>query len=284
MQAVNFLKKLIFFVLCLMMFSTPKVCNAGIPVFDYSNLFQNLIQYVQRLDDYEEQLSQSGIIDAQYVQMMQDYEQTLREYAHYLRQIEGIAHYLSQEDWDRLLEILNGYYGRSAMSTIPPLDPDDSGYEDNLDTVLGNYGYVPRDPAEVQADAGPMGLWTEQYEREVTEDYNNFELMKDKMRMVSDNVKRSNKRKESIKDHAETVKNLGDESDLATLQEIARQNVTLMKQQEDLVQITNQQLMNEEMAKAERATKKAKARDAELERLKNRKPTALLGRDRWGDF
>ncbi len=123
--------------------------------------------------------------------MMQDYEQTLREYAHYLRQIEGIAHYLSQEDWDRLLEILNGYYGRSAMSTIPPMDPDDPTYEDNLDNVLGYYGYVPRDPVEVQADAGPMGLWTEQYEQEVEEDYNNFELMKDKMRMVSENVKRS---------------------------------------------------------------------------------------------
>ncbi len=77
---------------------------------------------------------------------------------------------------------------------------------------------------------------------------------------------------------------MGDESDLATLQEIAMQNVLLMKQQEDLVQIMNQQLMNEEMAKAERASKKAKARDAELKRLQNRKPTALLGRDRWGDF
>jgi len=47
---------------------------------------------------------------------------------------------------------------------------------------LGNYGHVPRDPVEVQADTQPMGLWTEQYEREVTEDYNNYDLLKDRMR------------------------------------------------------------------------------------------------------
>ena len=283
MQPVKVLKKSIVLVLCLLMFSTPNVC-AGMAVFDASNLTQNLRQYIQRLNDYSEQIDQSGLIDAQYMQMVEDYKQTLREYIHYLNQLEGIAQYISDEDWDRLLEVLDGYYGRSTLSSIPPMDPDDPAYEDNLDNVLGYYGYVPRDPVEVQADVGPMGLWTPQYEQEVEEDYNNFELMKDKMRMVSENVKRSNKRKESIKDHAETVKNLGDESDLATLQEIARQNVTLMKQQEDLVQIMNQQLMNEEMAKAERAAKKAKARDAEIKRLKNRKPTALLGRDRWGDF
>ena len=284
MHPVKFLKKSTILVLCLMMFFTPHVCNAGIPVFDYSNLFQNLLQYIQRLDDYAEQINQSDVIDEQYLQMMQDYEQTLREYQHYLRQIEGIAHYMSQEDWDRLLEVLDGYYGKSPLSTIPSLDPADSTYEDDVDDVLGYYGHVPRDPVEVQADAAPMGLWTEQYEREVTEDYNNFELMKDKLRMVSENVKRSRERKKDIAHHAKTVKNLGDESDLATLQEIAMQNILLMKQQEDLVQIMNQQLMNEEMAKAERAAKTAKARDAELERLKNRKPTALLGRDRWGDW
>lgn len=282
MQPVKLVKKSIFFVLCLLMFSAQNVC--AMAVFDASNLFQNIIQYLQRLDDYEEQIDQSDIIDAQYMQIVEDYKQTLIEYDHYLAQIEGIAQYISQEDWDRLLEIWDGYYGKSPLSTIPPMCPDDSGYEENLDTVLGNYGYVPRDPAEVQADAGPMGLWTEQYEREVTVDYNNYELMKDKMRMVSENVKRSNKRKKAIEDHAETVQGLGDESDLATLQEIAMQNILLMKQQEDLVQIMNQQLMNEEMVKAERAAKNAKSRDAEIERLKNRKPTALLGRDRWGDW
>lgn len=284
MQPVNFLKKSIVLVLCLMMFLTPHICNAGIPVFDYANLMQNIIAYEQLLTEYDEQLNQSGLLDEQYMQMVEDYRQTLIEYDHYLHQLEGIAQYISQDDWDRLMEVIGSYYGRSKMSAIPSLDPDDPGYEENLDTVLGDYGYVPRDPTEVQADAGPMGLWTEQYEREVTVDYNNYELMKDKMRMVSENVKRSNKRKESIRDHAETVKNLGDESDLATLQEIAMQNITLMKQQEDLVQIMNQQLMNEEMLKAERAAKNAKSRDAELERLKNRTPTALLGRDRWGDW
>jgi conjugal transfer/entry exclusion protein len=253
-------------------------------VVDPANLIDNILAFVQRLDDYSEQIDQSDLIDAQYMQMVEDYRQTLIEYDHYLHQLEGIAQYISDEDWDRLLEVLDGYYGRSTLSSIPPMDPDDPGYEDNLDNVLGYYGYVPRDPVEVQADVGPMGLWTPQYEREVEEDYNNFDLMKDKMRMVSENVKKSEARKVSIEDYAERVKNLGDESDLATLQLIAMQNVTLMKQQEDLVQVLNQQLMNQEMAKAERAAKKAKARDAEIERLKNRKPTALLGRDRWGDW
>jgi hypothetical protein len=182
------------------------------------------------------------------------------------------------------MEVINSYYGKSKMSTIPDMDPDSETYEDDIDNVLGNYGYVPRDPVEVQADVESMGLWTEQYEREVEEDYNNYDLLKDRMRMVSENVERSKERKKHIERHARIVKNLGDESDLATLQEMATQNVLIMNQNEDLIQILNQQLMNQEMLKAERAAAKAKARDAEIERLKNRKPTALLGRDRWGDF
>lgn len=284
MQPIKVLKKSILFILCLSMFCAPRVCSGMDAVIDAANLIDNILAYIQRIDDQEEQINQSSAMDAEYMQTIEDYKQTLREYDHYLHQLEGIAQYISEEDWDRLLEVLDGYYGRSTLSSIPPMDPNDPTYEDNLDNVLSNYGYVPRDPAEVQADVGPMGLWTPQYEREVTEDYNNFDLMKDKMRMVSENVKKSEARKVSIEDYAERVKNLGDESDLATLQLIAMQNVTLMKQQEDLVQILNQQLMNQEMAKAERAAKKARARDAEIERLKNRKPTALLGRDRWGDW
>ena len=84
--------------------------------------------------------------------------------------------------------------------------------------------------------------------------------------------------------HANNIDNLGDESDLATLQEIASENLTMMNQLESQIQIQNQMLLNMETETALRAAKRAKAREAEIKRLKERQPTQLLGRDRWGNF
>jgi hypothetical protein len=102
--------------------------------------------------------------------------------------------------------------------------------------------------------------------------------------MVSDNAKKDARFAEDIENHQRAVDNLGDESDLATLQEIALQNITLMKQKRAISQTLNQLLMNTESQEAMRAAKKAKSREAEINRLKNRQPTQLLGRDRWGQF
>ena len=265
-------------------FQPNNVKAGGIPVIDAASLTQQLTQYLTILMEFEQMLGQTVIQTDQYLQMVRDYQQMLREYQHYLHQLQGIKHMISAGDWRNLMRIIKYYRGKSKRSVIAEMDPEDPNYEEELDTVLENYGHVPRDPAAVETDAQSLGIWSDQYSQEVQQDYNQYDLYKDRMRMVSDNAKKDARFAEDIENHQRTVDNLGDESDLATLQEIALQNITLMKQKRAISQTLNQLLMNTESQEAMRAAKKAKSREAEINRLKNRQPTQLLGRDRWGNF
>lgn len=256
----------------------------GIPVFDASNMINQLRDLLQQIQQYQEAINQSTKLTQQYMQMIRDYRQVLRQYNHYLNQIKSVRHMISNRDWLRILRTIKYYYGKSKRSVIVKSDPDSSNYESDMDIVLGQYGYVPRDPAEVEADARQLGIWTDQYGREVRKDWEKFELYKDRLRMVSDNRKKYQEFDEKINDHINIVENLGDESDLATQQAIARQNLTLLQQMKTLIQIQNQTLLNMEIEHAERAAESAKWRDSEINRLKNRQITQLLGRDRLGSF
>ena len=266
-------------------FQPNTVKAGGIPVIDAANLTEQLRQYLHQLQEFQEMIGQTTMMTEQYLQMVRDYEQVLREYNHFLNQIKGIRQMISDQDWWRMMRLIDSYYGDEIRSAIATMDPEDSTYEEKVDDALGNYGHVPRDPDEVKADAEAIGIWSDQYAGEVNEDYRNYGLYKDRMRMVSDNAKRSQERlNKEIPLHIKNMSNLGDESDLATMQQIAAENITIMKQIEALIQIQNQLLMNTESITAMEAARRAKAREAEIRRLKNRKPTELLGRDKWGYF
>ena len=258
--------------------------SGGIPVIDASSLIEQLKQYLVMSSELKEIVNQTTEMTEQGMQMVRDYEQVLREYNSFLNQIKSIRHMISDKDWMRMMRLINSYYGDDIRAVIASMDPEDENYEAEVDEVLGNYGHVPRDPEAVKAEAQALGIYSERYAREAEEDYRNYGLYKDRMRMVSDNAKKDQRFKEDIEKHNMIVNNLGDESDLATMQEMAVQNITIMKQNRALLQTTNQILMNMESLAAMEAARRAKAREAEIKRLKNRKPTELLGRDRWGYF
>ena len=50
-----------------------------------------MVPCVNHISYYEEQIAQTGLLGAQYIQMLEDCAQVLREYEHYLAQIESIA-------------------------------------------------------------------------------------------------------------------------------------------------------------------------------------------------
>ena len=256
----------------------------GIPVIDAANLAEQLKQYLLEIKAWQELLEQSTTMTNQYMQMLRSYQQVLREYNHFLNQIRSIRHMIDDKDWMRLMRLIRTYYGKSKRSAVTKMDPESEGYESEIEELLRNYGHVPRDPSAVQSDAQTLGIWSDQYRQEAEQDYRNYNLYKDRLRMVSDNAKKDERFREDIEKHAMIVGDLGDESDLATMQEIAAENITIMNQLAAQMQIQNQMLMNMEMAEAKDAAIRAKAREAELQRLKNRKQTKLLGRDRWGDF
>lgn len=256
----------------------------GIPVFDAANLAEQLRQYLQDLKGFQEMLNQSTLMTEQGLQMLREYEQLLRQYNHYLNQLKSIRHMISDQDWMKLMRYIKSYYGKDIRAAIAAMDAEDEDYEAKVDEVLENYGHVPGTPAQIEIDAQGLGIWSDQYERETNEDYRNYNLYKDRMRMVSDNAKKDERFKEDIAKHDMIVKSLGDESDLATLQAMAIQKITIMKQNSAILQTMNQILLNIENEQALEAAKRARAREAELDRLKNRKSTQPLGRDRWGDF
>lgn len=265
--------------------ATPGFCT-GIPTVDVANLTQNLTSYLQQIKEFQELLSQSTTMTNQYMQMIRDYQQVLREYNSYLRQVRSLKGMMDRNEWSRMMRTIKDVYGRSKKSIlVQTMDPDSPTYEDDLNLVLGESGYVPRPPAEVEADARELGIWSDEYARQVRRDYENYEQMKDRMRKVTGYEKQSDQRvNEDIPDHANTLDSLGDESELATMQAMAQQNLTIMRQLESQVKIQNQMLLNQENAEARRAAQAAEYRDKEMQRLRNRKPTQLLGRDRWGYF
>lgn len=258
--------------------------GSGIPTVDIAAIMQQLTSYLQQIKEYSEIVELKSVSDSQYFQMIKEYQQVLREYNHYLNQLKGIQHMIDAKDWKMIVKTIKSYYGKSKRSLILTMNPDDSDYEENMDRILKNYGHVPRDPLEVQNDAQALGIWSDQYRQEVEEDYYQYNLYKDRMRMVSKNSRDDMDFQSAIDVHKNNFDRLGDESDLATMQEIAAQNLTIMKQNRVQLQTLNQMLLNMETQESLRAAKRAKARDAEIKRLKNRKNCELLGRDRWGSF
>jgi hypothetical protein len=266
-------------------FAGPAI-GGGIPTIDVANLTQQLLQYMTQLQGYQEMINQTTTQTNQYRQMIRDYQQVLREYQSYLNQLRGLRRIIDAGDWQRLMVVIEQYHGRAKRSyAVNTMDPESTTYEEDLDAMLSQYGHVPRQPSEVEADARALGVWSEDYARKVREDYEAYELMKDRLRMTSDNARKSKERIEQVlPKHAEALSNLGDESDLATMQHIAAQDLTIMNQMEALIQTQNQVLLNMDNERAERAAQSAKYRDAELQRLRDRQPNKLLGRDRWGYF
>lgn len=255
---------------------------SGIPVVDVAHIMQTLIKYLTQLMEYSEAISTTTANWQQYAQQMQDYYQKLKEYQSYLNQLESIRSQISNGDWNMLMRTIQDYYGRSKRSVVRTMDPQSNTYENDLNTALGHYGYVPEDPTTVENDARRLGMWSSEYEAVVKKDYDTFDLYKDRMRTVSDNAKKDREFLTKIDRHKQTLSSLGNESDLATLQALAAMNVTMMEQNRSTSQTMNQILMNQENAAAAEAAERAKTRRIEIDRLKNKQNVQVPSMTRFG--
>lgn len=258
--------------------------SSGFPVIDAAHIAQTITNYIQMLEDYAIQLEQLGVETDQYILLYDQYLVKLREFNHFLRQLQGIQHMIEAEEWDRILRVADDFFGKYYGSQIPQMNPESPTYDEDLDEVLEKYGPVPRAPEEVVSDASSVGIESERYREDVERDYRVYQRYKDQMAMVANNRTESDIRKETIGLHGQIGKKLGDDSHLATMQHLAFQNQTIMNQNEAMIQVLNQMLFTQELQESREAAKRADWREKELKRLKNRKPTPGLGRDRWGDL
>jgi uncharacterized phage infection (PIP) family protein YhgE len=225
------------------------------------------------LQEYSELVTQTGLETQQLAQQIDQYAQTLREYQHYLNQIKALKYYISEKEWQQLMrdiDLYYRYYGKGDMSTIPTMSRESSTYEGDVDAVLRQYSYTPRDPREVEAEARALGIRSGQMTSDAKREWLIHQKYKDQMRMVTANEDKVAKREESITILNNAVKTLPDASDLATLHLMATQSQIVLNQLNDLIRVQNQQMLLMESPEELRAARTAEARDRELKRLRER--------------
>jgi hypothetical protein len=271
MRSKRFILALVF----VSLFGTSSARAGGIPVIDAASIAESVKQYLLLLQEYSELVSQTGIETQQLVQLIDQYSQTLREYQHYLNQIKALRYYISEKEWQQLMRDIDmyyRYYGKGDMSTIPTMNRESSTYESDVDEVLRQYGYTPRDPREIEAEARALGIRSSQMISDAQREWLIHQKYKDQMSMVSANEAKVAKRDENIAILNNVVKSLPDASDLATLHLMATQSQIVLNQLNDLIGVQNQQMLLMESPEELRSARRAEARDRELKRLREREP------------
>lgn len=245
----------------------PKAHASGFPTVDIAALIQRVLSYTTQLSDYATQLTSTETEISQLVQLYEDYEQVLREYDHYLRQLRGLEGFISRADWEDLMAALAPYYGNSDFSVVPSLDTDSATYDDDVRALLNQYTTVPSTEAEFDARLDAIDLDSEDMKATNTQLAAAYSRQMDIYRQVSKNENDALERDAAYDALADDIQNLGDESDLATMQTIATELQMLMQQQQAAIRLQNQQLLNTELPSALRAADKAKMLDREIDRL-----------------
>ncbi len=278
------MKKKLIVLLMIMGLFPLRAGASGIPVVDVASNIQQITHYIQVLADYAEQLEQLATQTQQYVQMVQDYQQVMDEYTHYLNQLEGIKDKFSAAEWAQIMAQTFNTYGNSPLSVIPTMDTASATYDDDVDVVMGQYGAVPQEEADVGAEALANGFTdVTRIVEQARRDRLAYETYKSIHREVSDNEKAAVLRRAALLEIGNAIDNLGDESDLATLQLLVNQTHIMLDQNEAGLMTSNQILQQQGYERWEELSRKAERAKKEQARLvKNRTtPMPSAGKDRW---
>lgn len=267
------LKRFILAAVLVLVLGTSGVRAGGIPVIDAASIAESVKQYMLLLQEYSELVTQTGLETQQLAQLIDQYAQTLREYQHYLNQIKALKYYISEKEWQQLMrdiDLYYRYYGKGDMSTIPTMNRESSTYEGDVDAVYSRYGYIPRDPKVIEAEARALGIRSGRMMTDINREWSLYQKQKDRARMVSANEKKAQERDENLKMLNDAITQLDNASDLATLQLMATQNQVLLNQMNSLLRSHNQHMLLMESQEELRAARKAEARDQEFKRLSER--------------
>lgn len=263
---------------------SSNVFASGIPVVDVASNIQQITSYIQDIADYAEQLNQLSVQTQQYTQMMDDFSQTLTEYEHYLKQLEGIKDKFTNAEWDQIMAQTLNTYGSGPMSVIPTMDTASATYDDDLDVVLANYGYIPENPNDVVNEATINGVGdTSRLLVQAQRNQAAFGKWRNVQKQVADNEKAALSRRQVMRKIGEKINSLGDESDLATLQLMANQSQIMMDQNEATARTLNQMLQQQSAVEAMEASRKAERMKKEQARLAKHRASTMpvAGKDRW---
>ncbi|MDR4483980.1 MAG: type IV secretion system protein [Nitrospirales bacterium] len=261
---------------------------SGIPTVDIAQIVQSLTSYITDLQGFSELIIQTGLEESQLASLLQQYTQTLREYKSYLNQLRSLQEFISAPDWAALIKIVvQSPYGKEVLGQIPLLDPEGPDYNKEVRQRAGEYGPVPQETESVVEGYTDLGV--DAGDLAHIEAYNdglnqNFSKYAQQMNIVTRNQKAIEEREEKVNEYMDNILNLGDESDLATLQLMASQQNLAGHQREAILRTLNQMQLTYESPSTALANRRAGFVDQEIERLKKVHADSTnhtLGRDRW---
>ncbi|EGR0546758.1 hypothetical protein ACQ5UA_17770 [Vibrio cholerae] len=252
-------KKLISSVLALLM--SIKSYSSGFPVIDISVLMQSVTQYTQLLKEYEQILNQTGLNTQQLLQLIEQYEQTLREYQVLLNQVEGLKNKIARRDFPalerdlrRLNEQYNGTQEVQVNKSVTNRYGSISNQADLNKLADDALGYTPPDLSQAYTLANDANVKANQ--RQYFSERNS-KTRSDIERIDSERL------------------NLGDQSELATLQLLVEQNQILMEQidLQNEMRLSEMSYSNQSDQRISNAILRAKERN--LKRLKEAKENGI---------
>lgn len=246
---------------------SPSAYSTGIPVIDVASLAESVRSYVQQLQDYQTYIDQLNVQSNQYVQMVQDYQQTITEYQHFLNQIKSLN--LTAAQRQILDAVAQVSYGNQGIGQVATIDPASATFDQDTLTVLRQGGYIARDRADILNDYGNLNpAGTTVTERDIDQINRNAVAYQNQINMVQENErKQSTEFQNKIDTSIMNTDNLGPESDLATMQHVARQQGVMMEQMQEMSRILNQQVMVYESPSQAANKRSIVALEAEIERL-----------------
>ncbi|EGU37247.1 hypothetical protein [Vibrio scophthalmi] len=224
---------------------------AGFPVLDGTNLIQKITEYTLLLTEYEQILQQTGLNTNQLLTALNEYEQMLREYQVLLNQVKAFERKIDRRDYQAVASSVNRFYEQHQGKQEAQ----------NTESVTRRYGAVtPKADLEKLADDALGYMPDDIYQSYTIASDSNIQ---DQQRQLYAS-RNAQSRKDVAHLDAERL-NLGDQSELATLQMLVEQNQVLIEQIQNAneVQLAGMTYSNQLDQRAAQNEYKAK-----IERLK----------------
>jgi len=134
----------------LLLVAGSRALASGFPTVDVAVVAQNVTDYVNQLEQLQQQIESVAFMDAQLVQMITDYQQVLVEYQHLVNMMKGLPDDIEAfgDHIDFNIDPITGQWDVGILT--------DAGYKDVDDAVATVYNRT-REIADINDDYSTLG-------------------------------------------------------------------------------------------------------------------------------
>ncbi|MCU8961135.1 hypothetical protein ACO0J9_13050 [Pseudomonas aeruginosa] len=251
------------------------VTASGFPTVDIAAIAQSVTDYINQLQQYAEQMTQTVLNESQLAEAIKLYEQTMVEYDHMLRQMEGLKSRISNRQWQQIY----AKYG-SVINTYPGMKPDfDSArwmkINRELETLFPRaqrLSDIEDDLASIAYDSNSLQHITET----ARQSYAREQLAVGQSMFVQDMDDELEVQMGRYGEVSSKRASLGAEDHLATLQVMAEQNELVIEALQQQSAINNAQLQYSNQLESHYFSNQNVGRKATLNEIKARQSRPIV--------